>query len=237
MAIYKLGRDFIFPDPSQAEPEGLLAVGGDLSAERILIAYSMGIFPWYSDGQPILWWSPDPRLVLLPDRIHLSKSLRRVLRSDRYVVFLDRDFSAVIRHCSSVKRPFQNGTWITAEMIRAYEGLHEAGFAHSVEAYHGSDLVGGLYGLSLGGAFFGESMFSLKPDASKVALAALAHISVRQGFHFIDCQVPTDHLKRLGAIEIDRDDYIARLFNALTRPTEVGSWARFRPLVGDGWMP
>jgi leucyl/phenylalanyl-tRNA---protein transferase len=236
MAIYKLDQDYIFPDPSLAEPEGLLAVGGDLALERILIAYAMGIFPWYSHGQPILWWSPDPRLVLMPDRIHLSKSLKRVLRNDRYTVFLDRDFPAVIRRCSAVKRPYQDGTWITEEMIQAYQGLHEAGYAHSVETYDGSELVGGLYGISLGGAFFGESMFSLKPDASKVALAALAHILVQQEFHFIDCQVPTDHLKRMGAVEIDREDYITRLYHALTRPTQTGSWARFRPLVSEGWM-
>jgi len=231
MTLYKLGKDYLFPDPSQAEPEGLLALGGDLEPQRILIAYSMGIFPWYSDGQPILWWSPDPRLILIPNHIHLTKSLKRVLKSDRYTVSLDRDFPAVIRSCSTIDRRGQEGTWITAEMMKAYQRLHEAGFAHSVETYSGSDLVGGLYGLSLGGAFFGESMFSLKPDASKTALAALARILVHLDFDFIDCQVPTAHLKRLGAIEIEREDFLARLGQTLLKATQTGSWARFRSML------
>lgn len=233
MTIYRLNHDLIFPDPSLAEPEGLLAVGGDLRLERILIAYSMGIFPWYSVGQPILWWSPDPRLILDPRHMRISKSLRRVLRSKKYTIYLDRDFPSVIRHCAEVERPDQDGTWITPEMIDAYIGLRDAGFAHSVETYYENELVGGLYGISMGKAFFGESMFSLKPDASKVAFAALSRILTNLEFDFIDCQVTTSHLISLGAKEIDRDSFLVKLRIALTHPHELGSWARFRGFVDE----
>ena len=169
MPIFRLPREVVFPDPSLAEPDGLLAVGGDLSPERLLRAYAEGIFPWFNEGSPILWWSPDPRLVLFPDELHVSSSLARTLRRGRYRVTADQAFGRVIRACSWTERPGQDGTWITDEMIAAYEELHRLGFAHSFEAWSGETLAGGLYGVSLGGAFFGESMFSERADASKAA--------------------------------------------------------------------
>jgi len=227
MPIYKLNEELIFPDPALADEGGLLAVGGDLRLERILLAYSMGIFPWYSEGQPYLWWSPDPRAILLPEKVHISKSLRRVLRSHKFSVRFDCRFDAVIRHCSDIPRRGQPGTWITEEMIAAYCGLHEAGFAHSVETYLEDDLVGGLYGISLGKAFFGESMFSRESDASKVAVACLARLLAHFRFDFIDCQLPTPHLSSLGAENVSRENYLLKLRFALNNQTLQGSWARF----------
>ena len=171
MPVYRLTRELAFPQPREAEPDGLLAVGGDLGSARLLLAYSMGIFPWYSDGQPILWWSPDPRCVLELEDFHVSRRLRRVLNQGRFRVSFDEDFRAVIRACAAVERPGQEGTWITAEMEQAYVRLYEAGLAHSVECRLGADLVGGIYGIALGRGFFGESMFHRERDASKVALA------------------------------------------------------------------
>src|SRR5262245_59621901 len=159
MPVYRLPREVLFPDPSLSEPDGLLAVGGDLSAERLLSAYALGIFPWYSRGSPILWWSPDPRTVLEPSKVHIGRSLRKVMRAGRYEVRADTAFREVITHCAKKKRPGQRGTWITREMLSAYETLHELGFAHSIEAYEQGELAGGLYGVSLGSAFFGESMY------------------------------------------------------------------------------
>jgi leucyl/phenylalanyl-tRNA--protein transferase len=224
MTVYRLSKDLIFPDPTLADPEGLLALGGDLSAERLLLAYSMGIFPWYSAGQPILWWSPDPRLVLFPGEVHISKSLQRILRSGKFQVKYDTRFSEVIRRCSAKERPDQDGTWITDQMIEAYCYLHIKGFAHSVETYQKGELVGGLYGISLGHAFFGESMFSNVADASKVALVSLSGKLIDWGFDLIDCQVTTSHLVRMGAHEINRDDFLERLSLALRHPTNRGSW-------------
>lgn len=222
MAVYRLNKDLIFPDPILADPEGLLAVGGDLSVERLLLAYSMGIFPWYSDGQPILWWSPDPRLILYPDQIKISKSLKRNI--NKYEIKYDQQFRNVMLNCSEISRPGQDGTWITDQMIEAYCILHIKGFAHSVEAYLDGELVGGLYGISLGNAFFGESMFAKEPDASKVALVNLAEKLVEWEFDFIDCQVTTDHLLRMGAVEIPRSEFLSGLNNALRLPTRVGNW-------------
>lgn len=227
MPIYRLNEDLIFPDPALAEEGGLLAVGGDLRLERILLAYSMGIFPWYSEGQPLLWWSPDPRAILIPEDVHVSKSLQRVIRSHQFNVRFDTRFEEVIRCCSEVPRPGQAGTWITEEMIRAYCGLHDAGFAHSVETYLGDDLVGGLYGISLGRAFFGESMFSRQRDASKVAFVALAKHVRNFRFDFIDCQIPTPHLSSLGAVEVSRETYLLKLRFALNNQTLQGNWSRY----------
>ncbi len=224
MPVYQLSNDLIFPDPTLADPEGLLAIGGDLTPDRLLLAYSMGIFPWYSDGQPILWWSPDPRLVLIPDKIHVSKSLKRVVRSGKYRISFDTCFVDVINQCSLTKRKNQDGTWITEEMIRAYCQLHAFGYAHSVESFYEDRLVGGVYGLSLGKAFFGESMYSNMPDASKVALVALAEKLDAWEFHFIDCQVTTDHLLRMGASEISRDSFLEKLYHALQGETHRGPW-------------
>ena len=227
MTIYKLSDDLIFPDPSQAEDEGLLAVGGDLRLERILLAYSMGIFPWYSDGQPLLWWSPNPRAILIPDQVHISKSLRRTLKSRKFSLRFDSRFEDVIRNCSNAKRDGQPGTWITEDMIEAYCGLHKTGFAHSVEAYRERELVGGLYGISLGKAFFGESMFSHQADASKIALVTLAKLAGNLNFDFIDCQLPTEHLSSMGAVDISRDEYLLKLGFALSSHTFRGNWSKY----------
>lgn len=227
MTVYRLTKDLVFPDPALADPEGLLAVGGDLSVERLLLAYSMGIFPWYSKGQPILWWSPDPRLVLKPESLHISKSLNRVLKSRKYTCRMDHRFRDVIQHCGGIDRKMQDGTWITDQMIDAYEVLHQYGFAHSVESYLDGELAGGLYGISIGKAFFGESMFSLHPDASKVALVTLTQKLESQGFHFIDCQVTTGHLLSMGAEEVSRDVFLEALHGALEHETIRGNWSDF----------
>jgi leucyl/phenylalanyl-tRNA---protein transferase len=198
-----------FPDPFYAlsEPNGLLAVGGDLSTVRLLNAYRQGIFPWYSDGQPILWWSPDPRTVLFPEKLNISRSLRKKLRQQRFRITLDCDFAGVIDACSE-PRDEQGGTWITEEMKQAYIRLHEIGFAHSVECWEEDKLVGGLYGLSMGKAFFGESMFTRRSDASKIAFAHLVAQLKLWSFRIIDCQVESDHLTSLGAEPITREQFL-----------------------------
>lgn len=225
MPVFRLSDELLFPDPSLAEEDGLLAVGGDLSPDRILRAYAEGIFPWFNEGSPILWWSPDPRLVLLPEELHVSASLARTLRRGRYRVTADVAFGQVIRGCSSSARAGQQGTWITGEMIEAYEELHRLGFAHSFEAWSGEALVGGLYGVSLGGAFFGESMFSERPDASKVAFVRSVEFLARSGVELVDCQVRTDHLVRLGARELPRTRFLGRLDELLEKPTLRGPWS------------
>ena len=224
MALYRLTREPVFPDPELAEPDGLLAVGGDLSPERLVAAYAAGIFPWYSDDLPILWWSPDPRLVLFPEELHVSRSLRRTLRSGRFLVRSDTAFEQVIDRCAGRPRPGQEGTWITPEMAEAYLRLHGLGLAHSIEAWEGGALAGGLYGVALGAAFFGESMFADRPDASKVALARLVEWLRSHRFEMVDCQVRTEHMVRLGAREIPRREFLLRLARALGRPTLRGSW-------------
>ncbi|HSM92214.1 MAG TPA: leucyl/phenylalanyl-tRNA--protein transferase [Anaeromyxobacteraceae bacterium] len=224
MPVFRLSDELIFPDPSLAEEDGLLAVGGDLSGERLLRAYAQGIFPWFNEGSPILWWSPDPRLVLFPGELHVSSSLARTLRRGTYRVTADRAFGQVIRGCARTERPGQRGTWITDEMIAAYEALHREGFAHSFEAWHGEVLAGGLYGVSLGGAFFGESMFSERPDASKAAFVRSVQFLSGRGVELVDCQVRTDHLVRLGAREIPRTRFLDRLEELLERPTLRGAW-------------
>lgn len=198
-----------FPDPrlALAEPNGLLAVGGDLSAERIIAAYQQGIFPWYSEGQPILWWSPDPRMVLFSEQLHISRSLRKRLRRKSYQITLDQDFLGIIQACAS-PRQASEGTWITSEMKIAYLRLHQMGIAHSVEAWKDNELVGGLYGLSIGRIFFGESMFSQYPDASKVAFVYLCRQLQRWGFPLIDCQTQSGHLQRFGAQTISRGEFL-----------------------------
>jgi leucyl/phenylalanyl-tRNA--protein transferase len=192
------------------EPNGLLAFGGDLSPERLENAYRRGIFPWFSEGDPILWWSPDPRTVLFPDRLRVSRSLRKRLRRQTFKVTMDRDFGGVIRGCAA-PRDAHGGTWILPEMVVAYEALHRRGIAHSVEVWQNDALVGGLYGVAVGGAFFGESMFSRATDASKVALVHLCERLTCWGFGLIDCQMRTEHLVSLGAIEIPRDALVRRL--------------------------
>lgn len=219
-----------FPDVARAlrEPNGLLAVGGDLSPERLIGAYRRGIFPWFSPGDPILWWSPDPRVVLLPDRIRISRSLRKRLHRRELAVTLDRSFGAVIRGCAA-PRDAAGGTWIVPDMIDAYERLHRLGLAHSVEVWTGDpgpeeNLGGGLYGVALGRAFYGESMFSRTPDASKVALVHLCQRLADWGFGLVDCQMPTEHLISLGAQPMPRREFVAALNRLCPLPGKVGSW-------------
>ena len=213
-----------FPDPSTAagEPDGLLAVGGDLRPERLLAAYRRGIFPWYEAGQPILWWSPDPRAVLLPAELHISRSLRRTLRSDRYRVSVDTAFTRVIDACADLRAGA--GTWITPEMRSAYVHLHQLGHAHAVESWLGDQLVGGLYGIAIGGVFFGESMFSSADDASKVALVRLVRLLESRGVELIDCQVATGHLATLGSRVLPRRDFLDRIQELMSRDTQQGDW-------------
>ncbi len=200
-----------FPHPSHAlkDPDGLLAIGGDLSSERLLAAYRRGIFPWYNDGQPILWWSPDPRAVIFPHEMHISRSLRRRLRRNEYSVSVDQAFAAVIADCAAIRA--DAGTWITPEMHAAYLELHEMGYAHSIETWRGNQLVGGIYGLCLGQSFFGESMFSRASDGSKVAMAKLMHFAREQRIELIDCQLASQHLATLGSRLLSREQFLERL--------------------------
>jgi len=215
-------NNFDFPPLEKAtrEPNGLLAAGGDLSAERLIQAYRHGCFPWFSEGQPILWWSPDPRTVLLPDELHVSRSLGKLLRQERYQVTFDRNFAAVIEACAA-PRDYADGTWITDSMQNAYVQLHARGLAHSVEVWDGEELVGGLYGLAMGQLFFGESMFSRADNASKVGFATLVeHLKV-WGFVLIDCQMPTQHLQSLGARSIPRTEFAQYLRQHLDAATSA----------------
>jgi leucyl/phenylalanyl-tRNA--protein transferase len=224
MPIFSLIDEAIFPDPNLSEEDGLLAVGGDLSSERLIQAYANGIFPWYSGGEPILWWSPDPRMVLFPEKFKISKSLKQSMRNKDYEISFDRDFKSVIKKCAKSSRKEGDGTWITEEMQEAYVKLHDAGFAHSVETYQAGKLVGGLYGISLGKAFFGESMFHTERDASKIALYFLVERMKEWNFHFIDVQQETNHLKSLGAESIPRTEFLKLLKEALKFPVVRGKW-------------
>lgn len=214
-----------FPPVHRAleEPNGLLAAGGELSVERLLEAYRHGIFPWYSDGQPVLWWSPDPRMVLAPSELEISRSLRKRLRKSDYEIRIDSCFTEVMLACAE-PRIGQAGTWITEDMARAYAALHRSGYAHSVETWIEGRLAGGLYGVSLGRMFYGESMFSRASDASKIALAHLARQLERWQFGLIDCQMATPHLASLGAREMARKDFIRALSELVNCPTPSGSW-------------
>lgn len=223
MPVFRLGSDLVFPDPNLAE-EGLLAVGGDLRPERLLLGYASGIFPWYEEGQPILWHSPDPRMVLEPEKLHISASLGKAILREPYAITLDTAFGEVIEGCAAARSPDEPGTWITAGMIEAYGELHRQGYAHSAEAWKGETLAGGLYGVSLGGMFFGESMFARKPDASKIAFVSLVRQLQRRGIALIDCQVYTQHLARFGAVEWPRKRYLAALAMSLEKPTQRGKW-------------
>jgi len=224
VTIYRLDARLVFPPPSEAEPSGLLAVGGDLSSPRLLAAYAAGIFPWYEDPQPILWFSPDPRWLLLPTELRVSRRLARTLRAHRFEVTLDRAFDRVIRGCASAPRMGAQGTWITPAMLEAYQELFELGYAHSAEAWQAGELVGGVYGVSLGGAFFGESMFTLRPDASKAALVTLVRQLAEWSFDFLDCQVHTPHLQKLGARAWPRTAFLRALEGTLRRETRRGRW-------------
>ncbi len=224
MPVFRLTEALIFPSPSLAEPDGLLAVGGDLAPERLLLAYRQGIFPWYSEETPILWWSPDPRLVLFPLELKVSQSLRRTLKKGIFEVTVDRAFREVIELCGEMRKEQGEGTWITPEMVEAYSRLHDMGYAHSVESWFDGTLAGGLYGVALGRIFFGESMFSRRSDASKVALVYLARVVERLGFAMIDCQTSTPHLKRMGAREIPRTEFLRILARAVSGGPGDAAW-------------
>ena len=218
-----LPRTYTFPPLEAASPEGLLAVGGDLNPDRLLSAYRQGVFPWFSDGQPILWWSPDPRAILYPADLHISRSLRKSLRTQGFEVTADRAFDDVIQRCAE-SRNAREGTWITSGMQEAYCTLHRMGYAHSVETWQNGQLVGGLYGLAIGKAFFGESMFSQITDASKTALVALSVSLSAGGYHFIDCQVVSEHLNSLGAKAVPRYRFSSELKQAVETPVNETPW-------------
>lgn len=224
--LYQLNDDdCFFPPANHADKDGLLAIGGDLSPERLVMAYANGIFPWYSDDDPIMWWSLDPRLVIRPGEMKVSKSLRHTLKSGKFEVRTDKNFREVMLHCAQTPRKDQDGTWIVNEMVEAYCRLHELGLAHSFETYQDDALVGGLYGVSLGAVFFGESMFHTETDASKVAFYHLHQFLLKNNFKLIDCQQETNHLKSLGAYTIPRIEYLNELKAFLAKPTLVGQWS------------
>jgi len=225
-----LGADTPFPPlaAAQKEPNGLLAVGGDLSPPRLLDAYRRGIFPWYSEGDPILWWSPDPRMVLFPHELRVTRSLAKTLRNKPHEVRFDTAFAAVMRACAA-PRPGQGGTWIGPEMRAAYRKLHDLGYAHSAETWVEGELAGGLYGVAIGGAFFGESMFSRARDASKIALVGLVRRLAAEGFGLIDCQMHTTHLESLGAREIPRAEFARRVKDLVDYPRSPGRWLAAGP--------
>ena len=220
-----LDADTPFPPASEAlvEPNGLLAVGGDLSVERILAAYRGGIYPWFSPGEPILWWSPDPRLVLKPEEIHITRSFSKILRNRPYEVRFDTSFETVMRACAEPREP-GGGTWISEEMIAAYVALHQAGYAHSVETWVDNQLVGGLYGMAIGRMFFGESMFSRAADASKIALTYLCEVLNKHGYPLVDCQMHTPHLARMGAVLMPRNAFCAEVERLVAETPMIGKW-------------
>ncbi len=224
MPVYSLTDDIYFPPPHFSNPDGILAIGGDLSPQRLLLAYHMGIFPWYSEWEPIVWWSPDPRCILPLSSLKISKSMRQVLRKDSFQVTFDQAFGKVLYQCRSMRRKGQRGTWITLEMEEAYQNLHQMGYAHSVEVWQEGQLVGGLYGVSVGRCFFGESMFSAVSNASKVAFVHLVHFLDARGFTWIDCQVYNDHLGSLGAIEVPRTTFLQMLEKDVAQASLRGNW-------------
>lgn len=205
MPVFRLEEEVVFPHPSLSESDGLLAVGGDLSMPRLLLAYRYGIFPWFNEDDPILWWSPDPRCVIFPNTVHISRSLNRLLKQRRYQVTFNKDFNSIMQMCGTT-RP--EGTWITDDMLQAYTALNKAGYAESIEVWDEGVLVGGLYGVRMGNCFFAESMFSLKPNTSKIALIHLCQKLISEGGVIIDCQMPSDHLFRMGAVEISRKEFL-----------------------------
>lgn len=219
MPIFKLTDDLVFPPAYLAEPDGLLAIGGDLTPQRLLLAYSSGLFPWFNEGEPPLWWCPDPRFVFETCQMHISKSLLKTLRRQFFKVTYDQDFAGVISACASVRRGKGEGTWITDKLAETFLALHEMGYAHSVECWQGGVLTGGLYGVCLGRCFFGESMFHTVADSSKVALAHLLRLAETNRFELVDCQLSNRHLISLGAKEISREDFLLRLQKAGVEPS------------------
>jgi leucyl/phenylalanyl-tRNA--protein transferase len=233
--VYRLDERLVFPSPERGPRRGPIAVGGDLRPDRLLLAYSMGIFPW--QGEPLHWHSPDPRMVLLADEIVVARSLRKTMRRGAFRLTLDTAFTEVMIACATVPRPGQDGTWITPGMVESYTELHRRGVAHSAEAWRGEDLVGGLYGISLGTAFFGESMFAVETDASKVAFVALVEQLRAWGIPLVDCQVYTPHLASLGAREWPRREFLASLRAALDQPTRLGPWRFDHPATPPRGAP
>ncbi len=217
--------DLTFPNPALANEDGILAIGGDLSVERLLMAYNNGLFPWFNPGDPILWWSPDPRFVLFPDDLKVAKSMRSYFNQRKYEVSFDKAFREVITNCKNQSRKGQSGgTWISQDMIEAYCALHDKGYAHSVEVWDGEELVGGLYGIALGKLFFGESMFSKKSNASKLGFITLVKYLASKGYELIDCQQETQHLKSLGGKNIMREDFLNIVRSNQQQSTRPGSW-------------
>ena len=230
MPIYRLTDSPTFPNPNEADADGLVAYGGDLSPHRLLTAYAQGLFPWpHGEAWPLLWFSPDPRTVLMPADLHVSRSLRKTLRRGVFTVRFDTAFDHVVHACATTKRPGQQGTWITPDMQHAYRVLHELGFAHSAEAWAEGQLVGGVYGVSLGAAFFAESMFTRRSNAAKTAFVYLVRQLGAWGFHFIDCQMHSDHVERFGAVAWERPHFLNALARALRLPTRRGRWVLSDP--------
>ena len=224
MPVYQIPDELVFPDPDLAEEDGLLGVGGDLKPERLLLAYRNGIFPWFSKGEPIMWWSPDPRCVLPPDKLKISTSLRQALKKGNYEIRFDTCFEKVIEHCALTKRKGQRSTWITKEMVAAYIRLHELGFAHSTEVFVDGEIAGGLYGVSIGRTYSGESMFHLLPEMSKIALYHLVERLKEWKFPLIDCQVTNPHLLSLGAEEMPRREFLKQVIKDREKPGQEGKW-------------
>ncbi len=221
---YIKNEEMYFPPVNTADRQGIVAIGGDLSIERILLAYNSGIFPWFSEGEPILWWSPNPRFVLYPQNIKISKSMKPILKNNKFKITFDTDFRTVISHCQNTFREGQIGTWLSDEMLEKYCELHQLGFAHSVEVWQDNIIVGGLYGLALGSCFFGESMFAHVSNASKAGFITLVQKLVEKKFEIIDCQVHTEHLESLGAEGIMRNKFINQLQKCLEKPTLKGNF-------------
>ncbi|ABK45750.1 Leucyltransferase [Magnetococcus marinus MC-1] len=235
MPVYRLAAEHnAFPPAEGANEDGLVAVGGDLSPQRLLAAYRSGIFPWYSAGEPLLWWSLDPRLVLRPPALHVPRSLKKAIRQGAFRITFDHVFEQVMHQCGAVRAA--EGTWITPEMEQAYLRLHQMGFAHSCESWlmdenHRYQLAGGIYGVAIGGAFFGESMFYRQPNASKVALVALVGHLAQQGYSLMDCQMTTQHMLRFGAVEMPRSVFLEDLQQAIAQPIPAGLWQTVSPLI------
>lgn len=227
MPLFRLSEKIEFPPAWLARSDGLLCIGGDLSTERLLLAYKNGIFPWFSKDEPFLWWSPDPRLVLFPEKINISKSLNKKIKKQLYTITINTAFEQTIVSCAKPRKNGHEGTWLVDEMIDSYIELNAQGYAHSIEAWRGDKLVGGLYGVSLGGSFFGESMFSFENDASKIALVSLARYLQQQNFDLIDCQVTTDHLLHMGACEISRNSFLDIITESVKR----------NDIKNDTWSP
>jgi len=224
LPIYLLNEKLSFP-PVEGAEDGVVAVGGDLSPERLLLAYSKGIFPWFGENDPIIWHSPEERFIMLLDELHISKSMRRVLNSNKFKITFDTDFIYIIQQCAQVKRKGEDSTWITSEMIDAYKKLHDLGYAHSIEVWQDDRVVGGLYGVSLGKCFFAESMFHTATNASKFAVIKLIELLKQKDFHFLDAQVYTDHVATLGAKEIPRETFLQLLQEGLQHESRIGKWS------------